>query len=300
MTAPMRIAITGATGLLGTALTAQLREEGHQVIPISRGAVPGGVRWDPRAERLDSRALEGIEAVVHLAGAGLADHRWTARRKREMWDSRVQGTSFLARTLAALERRPRVLLSMSAVGIYGDRGDAVLTEEAAHGTDYLARLVVAWERAAEPAREVGIRVVHPRTGVVLTHTGGALARMLIPFRLGLGGPLAGGRQWMSWITLDDAVAALRWLLLRSALAGAVNLTAPEPVTNSDFTAALGRLLGRPAIIPVPRAALLLLYGEMAEATLLASQRASSRRLVEDGFWFAYPDIITGLRRAVAG
>lgn len=294
------MAITGARGLVGTALTAQLREAGHQVLPISRAAIPGGIRWDPAAERLDSRALEGIDAVVHLAGAGIADRRWTTRRKQELWDSRVHATSFLARTLAALERRPRTLVSMSAVGIYGDCGDNELTEQAGHGTDFLARLVVAWEQAADPARTVGIRVVQPRTGVILTHTGGALKRILVPFRLGLGGPLAGGGQWLSWITLDDALAGLQWLLLRSALAGPVNLAAPEPVTNAAFTRTLGALLGRPAIVPVPRAALHLLVGELADAALLASQRVSSRRLLDDGFWFAYPTITEGLRRAVAG
>jgi len=296
----MRIAITGATGLIGTALTARLREEAHQVVPISRDVLPGGIRWDPVRERLDSRALEGIDAVVHLAGAGIGDARWSARRKQELWDSRVRATAFLARTLAALERRPHTLVSMSAVGIYGDRGDALLEEGSAPGTDFLARMGVAWERAADPARDVQIRVVHPRTGIVLTRTGGALARMLTPFRLGLGGKLASGTQWMSWIALDDAIAALQWLVARSTLEGAVNLTAPEPVTNAQFTRELAKLLGRPAFMPIPRPLLRLLFGEMADATLLASQRAVPRRLLEDGFWFAYPAIADGLRRAVAG
>lgn len=296
----MRIAITGATGLIGTALTARLREAGHHVIPVSRREVPGGIRWDPVRERLDSRALEGMDAVVHLAGEGIGDHRWTPRRKDALRQSRVQGTAFLGRTLAALERRPATLISMSAVGIYGDRGDDLLAESETPGTDFLARLVVGWERAADPARDVGIRVVHPRCGVVLTHLGGALPKMLTPFRLGLGGKLASGKQWMSWITLDDVVGGLQWLLVRSRLDGPVNLATPHPVTNAEFTAALGRLLGRPTVLPIPRALLLALFGEMAEATLLASQRVTPRRLEEDGFWFAYPDIAAGLRRAVAG
>lgn len=296
----MRIAITGATGLIGTALTARLRETGHQVVPLSRRPIPGGIRWDPVRERLDSRALEGMDAVVHLAGAGIGDRRWTPRRKDELRASRVQGTAFLARSLAALERRPATLISMSAVGIYGDRGDDLLAEAETPGTDFLARLVVAWERAAAPARDVGIRVVHPRTGVVLTHLGGALPRMLTPFRLGLGGTLGSGTQWMSWITLDDIVGGLQWLLIRSRLEGPVNLATPHPVTNAEYTTALGKLLGRPTVLPIPRALLLLLFGEMADATLLASQRVTPARLVEDGFWFAYPDITAGLRRAVAG
>jgi uncharacterized protein (TIGR01777 family) len=296
----VRIAITGATGLVGTALTARLREGEHQVVPISRRALPGGIRWDPEHERLDSRALEGIEVVVHLAGSGIADRRWTDRRKRELWDSRVRSTAFLARTLASLDRRPRVLVSMSAVGIYGNRGDEALDESSTLGTDFLARMAVAWERAADPARDVHIRVVHPRSGIVLTHTGGALARMLMPFRLGLGGKLGTGAQWVSWITLDDAVAGLQWLVARSSLSGPVNLTAPGPVTNAEFTAALAKLLGRPAIMPIPRALLQLLFGELADATLLASQRALPKRLEDDGFWFAYPGIADGLRRAVAG
>lgn len=290
----MRIAITGATGLVGTALTAVLHRAGHIVIPISRRRLPGGVQWNPANGELDATALAGVDAVVHLAGENIAATRWTAARKHELLISRVVPTDLLARTLAGMDGKPVVLVSASAVGIYGDCGDMVVNETTAAADDFLGRLVVAWEAASHPARDAGIRVAYTRFAPILAADGGALARMLPPFRLGLGGPLAGGEQWMPWVAIDDAVRAIVFLIDQPSLNGPFNVAAPGVVRNAEFTQALAAAVHRPAIVPVPRFALRLLFGELADAALLTSMRVAPARLDAAGFFFELPDIESAL------
>jgi uncharacterized protein (TIGR01777 family) len=291
------IAITGATGLIGSALVDDLTAAGHSVRRLVRRAGqrrPGDVLWDPAAGRLDPHALERVDAVVHLAGEPIAQ-RWTAAAKRRIRESRVRGTELLAGTIASLAQPPRVLVSGSAMGIYGDRGDEELDETSAPGRDFLAEVATAWEAAAEPAAGAGVRVVRLRTALVLSPRGGALAKLLPPFRMGVGGRLGSGRQWVSWIGLDDAVGAIRHAIGTELLAGPVNLAAPAPVTNAEFTETLARVLRRPAIVPMPAFALRLMFGEMGEATLLSSQRMRPRRLLDSGYRFLYPALEPALR-----
>ena len=297
----MDVVVTGSSGLIGTALRPVLEAAGHRMVPLVRGQGGGeALRWDPAEGRIDAGGLEGVGAVVNLAGEGIGNKRWTEEQKARMRDSRVRGTALLAGTLAKLQRPPKVLVSGSAVGYYGDRGDEVLTENSRPGDDFLAGVCGAWEAAAAPAREAGIRVSHIRTGIVLSGGGGALAKMLKPFKLGVGGKLGTGRQWMSWISLEDEVGAIVHLLGDGAPSGAVNLTAPNPATNADFTKALGEALGRPTVLPVPKIGLkLLLGGEMAEELLLGGQRALPTRLLDSGYTFAHPDLPDALRVALA-
>ncbi|MHB8837442.1 MAG: TIGR01777 family oxidoreductase [Gemmatimonadaceae bacterium] len=292
----MRIGVTGASGFLGGALVPALRAAGHDVVRIGRGA-DSDISWDPDAGRLDAASCAGIEAFVHLAGANVGA-RWTSEHKRSIRESRVLGTSLIARTAAALTPRPRVLVSASAIGIYGDVGDAVCDEQAPVGRDFLAEVGAAWEAAADPARAAGIRTVHLRFGVVLARQGGALSRMLPVFRLGGGGTLGSGRQWMSWVSLDDVLRIVPFALERDDLGGAVNAVAPDPVTNAEFTRALARAVHRPALFPVPSFALKLMFGEMAEGTLLVSQRVVPRRLLAAGYEFRHPSLDSALRAAV--
>ena len=291
------IAVTGATGLIGTALVDTLRARGVRVrrlVRKARGDSPDDVVWDPTNAALAPRALEGVDAIVHLAGEPIAQ-RWTSARKKAIRESRVRGTELLARTIAAMERKPSVLLSGSAVGIYGDRGEEILDERSAAGTDYLSGVATEWERATSAASGAGVRVALLRTGIVLSPRGGALAKLLPPFRMGVGGPLGSGRQWMSWISLHDHVRAMEYVLATTSLAGPVNLVAPNPVTNAEFATTLGRVLTRPAIVPVPSMALELLYGEMARATILAGQRVLPKALVAAAFEFAHPTLEQALR-----
>jgi uncharacterized protein len=285
-----RIAVTGATGLIGGALVDSLRADGATVHRITRSASSAGpddIVWDPDAGRLDPAALEGVDGVVHLAGEPIGDHRWTADTKRRILESRRKGTTLLAQTLAGLDDQPEVLLSGSAVGFYGDRGDEVLTEESTPGDDFMARVTIAWEEAAEPARQAGIRVVHPRTGVVLAKGGPLIDKVELPFRLGLGGRIGSGRQYVAWIALEDEVRALEFLLDHDSLEGPVNLTAPDPATNLELTKTIGDVLNRPTVLPIPPVALRLLYGEMGETLGTVSQRAIPRRLQEAGFTFEH-------------
>lgn len=291
LSVPGRVAISGARGFIGAALARSLEGDGVTVLRlVRRDPRPGAneVHWDPERDTIDGASLEGVQAVVHLAGESI-DQRWTAARKRRLRDSRVRGTGLVARTLAALASPPAVLVSGSAVGIYGsDRGDERLTEESEAGVDFLGQLGVAWEGAATPAADAGVRVVHPRFGVVLGEEGGALRRMLPAFRMGVGGRMGSGRQWMSWISLADAVRVIRFLIERDDLDGPVNAVAPEPVTNTVFTEELGRALRRPTLLAVPRPALLAAFGEMADGTILASQQVYPERLVAAGFDFLHP------------
>ncbi|MFD9130111.1 TIGR01777 family oxidoreductase [Kitasatospora sp. NPDC059571] len=302
----MRIAVTGSTGLIGSALVRSLLADGHEVLRLVRRRSLVGVRadgttgvgWNPHRLEIDAAGLEGVEAVVHLAGAGVGDRRWTESYKREIRDSRVLGTETVAAALARLKQPPRVLVSASAVGYYGQTGDRVIDEDAPPGDDFLARVCVEWEAAARPAADAGIRVVHPRTGLVLSAAGGAAGRMVPLFRLGLGGRLGSGEQYWSIIALADEVAALRFLIDQKEMSGPVNLTGPHPVTNRELTEAFGRVLGRPTPFPVPTAALRAVLGEMA-VEVVGSHRVVPDRLLAAGFRFRYPDADGAVRAALA-
>lgn len=297
----MLVVIAGASGLLGSALAASLRSDGHQVRRLVRRAARGDdeAAWEPARGRMDPAALAGADAVVALSGAGIGDRRWSGEYKQTLRDSRLEPTGLLAHTLAAMPSPPKVFLSASAVGYYGDTGDATVDESAPAGEDFLARLVVDWEAETAPAAAAGVRVVMLRTGIVLSRHGGALAQMLPIFTAGLGGRLGSGRQWMSWITLADHVAALRHLLEDAEVSGPVNITAPNPVRNAEFTATLARALHRPAVLAVPAFALRLRFGEFAGEGLLAGQRVIPARLRDSGFTFAHPELGGALQAVLA-
>jgi uncharacterized protein (TIGR01777 family) len=294
---PMKVLISGATGLVGSALVPFLTTGGHEAARLSRRAGPEDVAWDPVARELDAGALEGMDGVVHLAGENIAG-RWTAARKERIRRSRIDGTRLLAERLASLDRKPRVLVCASAIGYYGDRGDEILREDSPAGSGFLAEVCREWEAAAEPARRAGIRVVHLRFGVILTSAGGALAQMLTPFRMGLGGRVGSGRQYLSWVSLDDAVGAIHHALTREGLHGPVNVVAPRPVTNLELTRTLGRVLSRPTLFPLPAFAARLVFGEMADALLLASARVVPERLQAAGYEFRHPDLEGALRHVL--
>lgn len=292
---PWRVAITGSSGLIGSALATTLEREGHSVLRVVRSpSRPGEVGWDPASGRIDAAALEGVTVVVNLAGENIGQ-RWNAAVKRRIRDSRVDGTRLLSRALASLSRPPDVLVNASATGYYGDRGAEILTEESPPGSDFLAAVVREWEGATTPATAAGVRVVLARFGLALTPRGGVLGRMLPAFQLGAGGRLADGDQWVSWIAIDDLVDAIRFVIGTPSIEGPVHLVAPEPVTNAELTDALGKALRRPTVMTVPKPALQLLFGEMAGATLLASQRAIPARLQAAGFEFRHPRLPGALR-----
>lgn len=298
---PMRVAVTGATGLIGRALVERLRRDGHAVARLVRDpakAAAGDVVWDPDAGTIDAAALEGVHAAVHLAGENVGT-RWTDEKKRRIRDSRVKGTRLLAQTLARLATRPRVLVQASATGIYGDRGDEELTEASAPGTGFLAEVGRDWEGASGFAEEAGIRVAKLRIGVVLAANGGALEKLLLPFRMGVGGKIGTGRQWMPWISLDDVVEVIVRALRDERLTGPVNAIAGS-ARNADFTEALGRALHRPTLIPVPAFGIRTLMGEMADETLLGSQHAIPARLNEIGHVFHHPTLDVALAAAIRG
>ncbi|MDX6270922.1 MAG: uncharacterized protein QOD28_2145 [Acidobacteriota bacterium] len=301
----MKIIVTGSSGLIGSALVTALVARGDEVTCLVRGAAhpqrADGARevlWNPARGELDAAELEGHDAAIHLAGDPIAEGRWTEEKKRRIRDSRVQGTSLLAGALAKLKTPPRVLLSASAVGYYGNRGAETLTEASATGTDFLSGVCREWEAATEAAKAAGIRVVRLRFAVVFSGTGGALAKMLTPFKLGAGGKLGSGKQYMSWVALDDALGAILHALAHEELEGAVNVVAPQQVTNAEFTKTLGGVLGRPTLFAVPAFAARLAFGEMADAALLASQRAEPSRLKATNYQFKYPELEGALRHAV--
>jgi uncharacterized protein (TIGR01777 family) len=295
----VRVAVTGSHGLIGTALLRRLRAAGHEAVPIVRTApARDEIGWNPRAGRLEPRALVGVDAVVNLAGAGIGDKRWSDEYKRQVIESRTRGTTLLADTIAGLDGGPQVLLSGSAIGFYGDRGDEELVESSPPGDGFLAEVAEAWEATTAPASKAGVRVVHLRTGIVLAGEGGALPRMLPLFKLGLGGRFGNGRQWMSWIALDDEVGAIVHLLT-SEVAGPVNMTAPEPVRNAELADAIGDVLHRPTVLPVPAfGPKLVLGGERAEALLFESQRVLPRVLQADGYAWRHPTLEPALRAAL--
>lgn len=292
----MNILISGASGLIGSAIKTALHARGDRVLSLTRRVARSDseITWDPAANVLDPSRLVDIDGVIHLAGENIAAGRWTAAQKARIRDSRVQGTGLLAQTLAQLPAPPSAFISASAIGYYGNRGDELLTEDSLPGEGFLPEVSVAWERAAHPAAEAGIRTVHPRIGIVLSRNGGALAKMRLPFKLGLGGTIGSGNQYMSWITLDDLVSVFLFALDNESISGAVNAVSPTPVTNREFTKTLARVLSRPAIFPVPAFAVKLALGEMADALLLASTRVISTRLENTSF--AHSELESALQR----
>lgn len=292
----MNVLVSGATGLIGSALTPELEAAGHRVTRLTRTPKSeADIRWDPEAGTIDAARLEGVDAVVHLAGESIAEGRWTPEKKQRIVESRRQGTRLLAETIVALPTPPRVMVSASAVGYYGDRGNELLREESAPGSDFLAGVCKEWEAAADPAREAGIRVVHPRLGIVLSPKGGALGTTLPIFKIGLGGKIGSGRQYWSWVALDDVVGSILHSLTNESVSGPVNVGAPDPPTNAEYTKVLGRVLGRPTIFPLPAPAARIMLGEVADALLLASQRMEPARLKETGYTFRYPQLEAALR-----
>ncbi|BBO36340.1 TIGR01777 family oxidoreductase [Lacipirellula parvula] len=297
--ANQRILITGASGLVGSRLSAELAKLGAQPVAAVRRPVRDEARelyWNPDRGEIDRAKLEGIDAVVHLAGENIAEGRWSEEFKRKILESRVKGTHLVADALAHLERKPRVFVSASAIGYYGNRGADVMTEQSSPDDDFLAKVCQQWEAAAQPARDAGIPVTNIRIGVVLSADGAALAKMLTPFKLGLGGKVGSGEQFMSWITIDDLVGAIIFLLSRSEpVVGPVNVVAPNPSTNLSFTKTLGRVLGRPTVLPMPAFAVKLLFGEMGDALLLSSTRVAPTALQSAGYQFQYPELEPALR-----
>jgi len=295
------VAVTGASGLVGSALVTGLTSAGHRVVRVVRGAGAASVagqrlaRWDPESGALEPSELAGADAVVHLAGESVAGGRWTEAKKRRIRSTRVDVTRRLAEALPRLERPPRLLVSASAVGYYGDRGSEILREDSAPGPGFLAEVCREWEAATDPAARAGIRVVRLRIGMVLSRRGGALGAMLTPFRLGAGGPVGSGVQWVSWIAIDDLVGAILHALATESLAGPVNAVAPEPVTNRELARTLGRVLRRPALLPLPAVAARLLFGQMADELLLASARVEPARLRATGFTFRHARLEDALR-----
>ena len=293
----MRVVVTGSHGLIGSGLLDALRTRGDEAVRLVRDQPqPGEARWEPAEGKIDAKALEGVDAVVHLAGVGIGDRRWSDEHKRAVLDSRVQGTTLLARTLASLTDRPSVLVSASAVGYYGDRGDEVLTEDAGPGTGFLSEVCEQWERSTAPAEDAGIRVAHLRTGLVMSREGGALKQMLVPFRLGAGGRIGSGRQWWSWIAIDDELGAILHVVGDDTVRGPVNLTAPNPVTNAEFTKTLGKVLGRPTLLPTPTFALKALFGgDAVDEMFLGGQRVVPAKLEATAYEFRHPHLEPALR-----
>ena len=296
----MKVVVTGSSGLIGTALVTALEARGDQVTALVRTSPGSGqAHWDPSKGDIDTAALEGCGAVVHLAGVGIGDHRWSDAHKSAVMESRVLGTTLLARALGRMDSPPATLVSASAVGYYGDRGDEVLTEDSGPGTGFLTDVCTRWEEATTAASDAGVRVAHARTGIVLSGKGGALKQMLLPFKLGLGGRIGSGRQWWSWIAIDDEVGAILHALDHSDVAGPLNLTAPEPATNDQFTRTLNRVLRRPTLLPTPTFALKAMFGgEAVDEMFLGGQRVVPHRLQESGYRFAYPSLEGALRHVL--
>jgi uncharacterized protein (TIGR01777 family) len=296
----MRVLVTGASGLIGTALQRSLRERGHELLLASRSEPKDDswIQWSAESGFADARELEEIDAVVHLAGESVSGLRWTDEKKKAIRDSRVLGTRSIVDAIAELETRPRVLVAASAIGFYGDRGDEVLTETSRSGKTFLAEVSREWEAEARRAEDSGVRTVLLRTGIVLSKDGGALGTMLMPFKLGLGGVVGDGKQWMSWISLDDHVDVIVFALENESVRGAVNSVSPNPVTNEEFTKVMGEVLYRPTFIPVPEFAVHMMFGEMGEALLLDSTRVIPKRLTDLGYKFKFPDLKKAIENAV--
>ena len=294
----MRVLVSGSSGLIGSATVARLRAEGHDVVRLVRRAPTGRdeIRWDPMAGRLDASDVGHVDAIVHLAGEGIGEKRWTPKQKQRILDSRVKGTRLLAETAAALDPKPDVFVCGSAIGYYGLRGDEILTEQSRAGSGFLAELTQQWEAATLPAEQAGIRTVHVRTGIVIAPKGGAFGRLLPFLKLGIGGKLGRGDQWWSWISLEDEVRLLLHALTTPTLSGAVNASAPQPATNAEIVRVAGKVLGRPTVLPVPKFALsIAMGGELTEQVILAGQRARPAAAEASGFTFSHPDLESALR-----
>ena len=293
----MRILLTGSNGLVGSALTPALVADGHEVRPLVRYATGYGsheIEWSPERYSIAMSRIEGFDVVIHLAGESIAEGRWTDEKKQRIRESRVKGTRLLAESLPTLKEPPSAFLCASAIGYYGDRGDEVLTEDSRPGNDFLSSVCIEWEEATREAAEKGIRTANMRFGIILDTKGGALSKMLPPFRMGVGGKIGDGKQWMSWIALDDVVKAIRHALNSETLSGPINYVAPNPVRNEEFTRTLGRALSRPTLFPIPAFGIRLAFGEMGEALLLSSQRVQPTKLLESGFEFSYPTLAAAL------
>jgi uncharacterized protein (TIGR01777 family) len=297
----MKILIGGSHGLVGTALIKSWETQGHEIFRLVRHAPTSKteVEWSPDRYSIALARIEGFDAVVNLAGEGIAEGRWTDDKKRRIRESRVKGTKLLGDALANLTVPPKTFVCASAIGYYGNRDDELLTESSAAGDGFLAKVCAEWEEATALATEKGIRVVNARFGVILDTNGGALKKMLPPFRMGVGGRIGSGKQWMSWIALDDVVGALNFALTNDSLQGPVNFVAPSPVTNFEFTKTLGKVLSRPTVLPIPAFAIKLLFGEMGEALLLGGQRVAPKRLVAGGYEFSYPKLEPALAHILA-
>ena len=297
----MKILISGSHGLVGTALIKSLEPEGHEIFRLVRHAPNSRseIEWSPDRYSIALARIEGFDAVVHLAGESIAEGRWSDEKKKRIRESRAKGTKLLGDALANLSNPPRILISASAIGYYGNRGDEVLTEGSTPGDGFLPEVCVEWEKATALATEKGIRVVNTRFGVILDAHGGALAKMLPPFRMGIGGRIGSGKQWMSWIALDDVVGGIKFALTNETLSGPVNFVAPNPVTNSEFTKALGKALSRPTLFPIPAFGVRLVFGEMGDALLLSSQRVKPVSLEASGYRFQYSNLDGALVRATA-
>ena len=294
----MNILISGSTGMIGTALIEALKKQNHRVTRLVRSPQQSSeptVQWNPASGTLNAKDVEGFDAVVHLAGESIAASRWTEAQKARIRDSRVQGTALLSETLAKLAKPPKALVCASAIGYYGNRGDEILREDSQIGTGFLAEVCQQWENAADPAKQKGIRVVHLRIGVVMSPKGGALAKMLLPFKMGAGGIVGNGKQYWSWVSLDDVIGAFLYALQNENLSGAVNAVAPRAVTNAEFTKTLGKVLSRPTIFPLPGFAARLVLGEMADDLLLSSARIEPTRLLASGYQFKHLDLEGALR-----
>jgi uncharacterized protein (TIGR01777 family) len=295
------VVVTGPTGLVGTPLVASLEAAGAKVIRGTRRptSAAGEMYWNGDKGEIDAAKLEGVDAVVHLAGENIAGRRWSESFKREIRDSRVKGTRLIAEAIARATNKPKALICASAIGYYGNRGDELLNENSPPGDDFLADVCREWEVSCQPARDAGVRVINTRIGVILSPKGGALHKMLTPFKLGLGGKISNGQQYMSWIALDDVVGALHFLVAHQTASGPVNLTAPNPVTNADFTNTLGHVLRRPTVFPFPAFAARLRFGEMADALLLSSTRVAPQALEAAGYAFQLPQLEPALRHLLA-
>ncbi|MSR32455.1 MAG: TIGR01777 family protein [Gemmataceae bacterium] len=301
MASPWKVAISGASGLIGSALVPFLIASGHEVFPLVRGVRQSGgnaISWNPDTGQIDSQRCEGLDAVIHLAGENIAGKRWSKKQKERIRASRVEGTRFLCQSFARLKKPPQVLISASAVGYYGERGDEILTETSLPGTGFLSEVCQEWEGAAQSASSAGIRLIHLRLGMVLTPLGGALKKMLTPFRLCLGGCLGSGKQWQSWVALHDVLSICLYLLQQEKLSGPVNAVSPSPVTNREFTVILGKALCRPTLFAVPGLFLKLLFGEMASALLLSSTRVLPEKLLQSGFTFQFGNLDGALKELV--
>jgi len=288
----MKILITGSHGLVGKALISELVKDGHEIVSLVRHKSEGAseIEWHPNQRSIDSERVSGFDVVVHLAGESIASGRWTDEKKRKIRESRVDGTTLLSRALAQSSKAPATFISASAIGYYGNRADELLNEKSAPGNDFLAEVCVAWERATGEAEARGVRTVHARFGIILDQEGGALAKMLTPFRMGVGGRIGDGKQWMSWIALVDVIKGLKFVIENESIAGPVNFVAPNPVTNGEFTKTLGDALSRPTLFPMPSFAVRLAFGEMADALLLSSAKVEPKRLHESGYRFEFEDL----------